>query len=245
VGGGYGNYAVDSATVAGGRDNAASDYVTTVAGGLGNQSLVYGSTVGGGLNNNADGYMATIPGGASNVVSGSYAFAAGFQAQATNDSSFVWSDGSASTATTAGNQFVARASGGFILFSATTGTGVSLAPGSGSWSSMSDRNAKDGFTPVNSQAVLAAVASLPMTTWSYKTEPGVRHVGPMAQDFHAAFAVGEDDRHITEVDEGGVALAAIQGLNQKLNEKDGEIQDLKARLEKLEQLVAEKTGGAK
>jgi hypothetical protein len=102
---------------------------------------------------------------------------------------------------------------------------------------MSDRNAKNDFSPVNSQAVLAEVASLPLTTWSYKTEPGVRHVGPMAQDFHAAFAVGEDDRHIAEVDEGGVALAAIQGLNQKLNEKDAEIQQLKQRLEALEKIV--------
>ena len=252
VGGGYNNYAVDSATVAGGRVNAASDYVTTVAGGLGNQSLVYGSTVGGGLNNNADGYMATIPGGASNVVSGSYAFAAGFQAQATNNNSFVWSDGSANTATTAANQFVARASGGFILFSATTGTGVSLAPGSGSWSTMSDRNAKDDFTPVNSQAVLAQVAALPLTMWSYKTEPGVRHVGPMAQDFHTAFAVGEDDRHIAEVDEDGVALAAIQGLDQKveelkneLNRKDAENAELKQRLDRIEKLLTNNQGGDK
>jgi len=244
VGGGYGNSAVDSATVAGGRDNAASDYITTVAGGLGNQSLVYGSTVGGGLNNNASGYMATIPGGASNTVSGSYAFAAGFQAQATNNNSFVWSDGSAGTATTTANQFVARASGGYVLFSGAAGTGVSLAPGSGSWSSMSDRNAKDGFTPVNSQAVLAEVASLPLTTWSYKTEPGVRHVGPMAQDFHTAFAVGEDDRHIAEVDEGGVALAAIQALNQKVEEQRGQLEqketeltELKQRLQALEKIV--------
>jgi hypothetical protein len=239
VGGGYGNFAVDSATVAGGRDNAASDYITTVAGGLGNQSLVYGSTVGGGLNNNADGYMATVPGGASNVVSGSYAFAAGFQAQATNNNTFVWSDGSAGTATTTDNQFVARASGGYVLFSGAAGTGVSLAPGSGSWSSTSDRNAKDGFTPVNSQAVLAEVASLPLTTWSYKTEPGVRHVGPMAQDFHAAFAVGEDDRHIAEVDEGGVALAAIQGLNQRLEAKDTEIQTLKQQNDSLAERLDE------
>jgi hypothetical protein len=109
---------------------------------------------------------------------------------------------------------------------------------------MSDRNAKDDFTPVNSQAVLAEVAALPLTTWSYKTEPGVRHVGPMAQDFYAAFNVGPDDKHITTVDESGVALAAIQGLNQKLNQKDAEIQELKARLEKLEQLVTENIGGA-
>jgi chromosome segregation ATPase len=70
----------------------------------------------------------------------------------------------------------------------------------------------------------------------------------MAQDFHAAFAVGEDDRHITEVDEGGVALAAIQGLNQKLNEKDAEIQTLKRqndslaeRLNKLEAAMKQLT----
>ena len=121
---------------------------------------------------------------------------------------------------------------------------------------MSDRNAKDDFAPVNSQEVLAEVAALPMTTWSYKTEPGVRHVGPMAQDFYSAFGVGEDNRHITEVDEGGVALAAIQGLNEKVEsgKRKAETQmeklqvenaELKARLEKLEQLVAGMNGGDK
>jgi len=61
------------------------------------------------------------------------------------------------------------------------------------------------------------VLALPITTWNYKTQvASIRHIGPMAQDFFAAFNVGEDDRHITDIDEGGVALAAIQGLNQKL-----------------------------
>jgi predicted RNase H-like nuclease (RuvC/YqgF family) len=66
----------------------------------------------------------------------------------------------------------------------------------------------------------------------------------MAQDFKAAFQVGETDKGITTVDESGVALAAIQGLNQKLNEKDAQIQDLKqslADLKKMVQLLAEKT----
>ena len=49
----------------------------------------------------------------------------------------------------------------------------------------------------------------------------------MAQDFHTAFDLnGADDKHIATVDEEGVALAAIQGLNQRLNEKDAEIQKL-------------------
>ena len=52
-----------------------------------------------------------------------------------------------------------------------------------------------------------------MSEWGYGSERGVRHVGPMAQDFYAAFGVGEDDRHITSIDEHGVALAAIKALH--------------------------------
>ncbi len=42
-----------------------------------------------------------------------------------------------------------------------------------------------------------------------------------------ASAVGQDDKHISMVDADGLVLAAIQGLSQKLEEKDGEIQALK------------------
>jgi hypothetical protein len=91
--------------------------------------------------------------------------------------------------------------------------GVTLAAGSGTWASLSDRSAKTDIAPLDEAAVLAKVATLPVSTWRYKTEPGVRHVGPMAQDFYAAFGVGEDDRHITSIDEDGVALAAIKALH--------------------------------
>jgi hypothetical protein len=82
----------------------------------------------------------------------------------------------------------------------------------------SDRNAKENFKPVDPQSVLAKVAALPVTTWDYKTEgQAVQHIGPVAQDFYSAFGLdGKDNKHISVVDEGGVALAAIQGLNQKL-----------------------------
>ena len=84
-----------------------------------------------------------------------------------------------------------RASGGYQLYSGSS-SGVSLAAGSGSWTSMSDRNAKENFAPVDTQALLAKLTALPLSTWNYKSQnPAVRHVGPMAQDFKAAFKVGK------------------------------------------------------
>jgi hypothetical protein len=113
---------------------------------------------------------------------------------------------------------------------------------SGTVQSSSDRNIKEDFAAVSPQQILAKVALLPVTEWNYKTDKGVEHIGPMAQDFHAAFGLnGGDDKHISVVDEGGVALAAVQGLNEKLEaqakEKDVEIADLKARLDALEKIV--------
>lgn len=92
----------------------------------------------------------------------------------------------------------------------------------------SDRNAKQNFTSVNPREVLAKVAALPITEWSYKTISDVRHIGPVAQDFYAAFGVGGDDKGISTVDADGVALAAIQGLNEKLGEKEAELLRLRA-----------------
>lgn len=106
-----------------------------------------------------------------------------------------------------------------------------------SFSTTSDRNLKEQFTPIDSREVLERVASLPISRWNFKTDAATRHIGPMAQDFYAAFNVGTDDKHIATVDEGGVALAAIQGLNEKLNDKDAEIKALEKRLADLEQLV--------
>jgi hypothetical protein len=106
----------------------------------------------------------------------------------------------------------------------------------------SDRNAKEHFQPVDNQAVLAKVAALPLTEWNYKTDKaGVQHIGPMAQDFHAAFQLdGADDKHISVVDEGGVALAAIQGLNQKLQDELNREDAENAKLKQQNDLLAER-----
>jgi hypothetical protein len=77
---------------------------------------------------------------------------------------------------------------------------------------------KAGFTPVQPDAVLDAVASLPLSKWRYKSEPSdVQHIGPMAQDFKAAFGVGADDTHIFQIDADGVSFAAIQALAHRLD----------------------------
>jgi hypothetical protein len=137
------------------------------------------------------------------------------------------------------NQFTVRAAGGTRIFSDTNSTaGVELPPGSGSWSTLSDRHAKRGFAPVDARDVLERLTDLPLQTWSYRTEsPSTLHLGPTAQDFHAQFELGTDDRHIATVDADGVALAGIQGLNLKLEEslkmKDAEIEELRDRVERL------------
>ena len=105
----------------------------------------------------------------------------------------------------------------------------------------SDRNLKATLSPIDNQEILERVAGLPISRWNFKTDEQTWHIGPMAQDFYAAFKVGPDDKHIATVDEGGVALAAIQGLNEKLQAKDAQIGALEKRLADLERLVKTST----
>lgn len=249
ISGGYGNTIqtnVSDSTLGGGEWNMIQSYARFSTLGGGEQNTIWTnashSTLGGGFGNVVAGQFGTIPGGYENQANGNYSFAAGRYAHANHDGAFVWADDSPYDFYSVGtNVFQVRATGGVRFVTAIDGNGnsaagVSLAPGGGSWASLSDRNAKENFTPVNPEMILARVVSLPLTTWSYKTENGVRHIGPMAQDFYAAFNVGEDNRHIADVDEGGVALAAIQGLNKKM-EKQLKTRD--AEIEQLQQTVAQ------
>jgi hypothetical protein len=210
-----------AAFIGAGQRNAigsSASYSAIVAGNQNSTGGAYAAVLGG-FGNSATGQYAVITGGNSNSAAGSLSFAAGYHAGATHNGSFVWSDyvtGSATVKDPAANQFVVRASGGTIVYSNEGATsGVSLSAGSGTWSSLSDRNAKTDIVPIDDDAVLEKVATLPISTWRYKSERGVRHTGPMAQDFYAAFGIGEDDRHITSIDEDGVALSAIKALHRE------------------------------
>jgi hypothetical protein len=203
--------------IAGGLSNKVSGEGGYIAAGGYNTLSGIGAVIDGGFNNTAAGDYGTIPGGYVNSAGGIYSFAAGARASAAQNGTFVWSDGSDGDTiltSTAAYQFLARASGGFTLWTNAASTvGATLAPGSGTWASASDRNMKTDIARIDDAAVLDKVATLPIERWSYKSERGVRHVGPMAQDFYAAFGVGEDDKHITSIDEDGVALAAIKALH--------------------------------
>jgi trimeric autotransporter adhesin len=244
--------------------------INTKSGNLGEYGVIGGGSknsltgewgvVSGGQSNTVSGKNATVPGGTENAASGAGSFAAGRGANAKNAGSFVWSDQRTKPklASSGDNQFVARASGGVTFFSSKDlSTGVVLSAGSGSWSSVSDRAVKTAIVPLDDAAILAKVAALPVSEWSYAAQgTGVRHVGPMAQDFRAAFGVGEDDRHIAAVDEGGVALAAIKALkagddalrvrlardDARLARDDAEIASLRSELARLASKIASSGG---
>ena len=116
-----------------------------------------------------------------------------------------------------------------------------------SWGTLSDRNAKKNFAPVNNEAVLEKLSRVPVQQWNYKWESdgSTAHLGPMAQDFKAAFYPGTDDKSITTLEYDGVELAAIKGLNQKLEEtmkqKDAEILALKQSVAELKEILTHLT----
>jgi hypothetical protein len=241
--GGYSNTASNYAsTVGGGHMNIASGFDSTVTGGAGNTASGQSSTVGGGSANTASNINSTVAGGFENTASGSYSFAAGQLAKADGNGCFAfsnWNFGSGGCLGTANvarftldhglsvDYYSRRADGGgtrYVYFgdliagqTIGTWTGAFLSD-AGVWvNASSAKTGKTDFADVDPQDVLRKVAQLPITTWRYKEGEGaVRHIGPMAEDFDAAFNVGYGPHTIADLDARGVALAAIQGLNAKL-----------------------------
>ncbi len=251
VAGGHENYAnAARATIGGGEDNQNEGPGSVIAGGDSNGTTSSGNdaTVGGGLGNYATGAYATVPGGNNSTAQGEGSFAAGSGAFAGNNGAFVWADDHPlfSFSSTNANCFIARCTGGVKFVTAIDSSGddkfgVEVLSGGTSWSAVCDRNAKKNFQPVDTVAVLAKLAAVPIQQWNYKWEKDsdVPNIGPMAQDFKAAFYPGRDDKSISTLEFDGVELAAIQGLNQKLNEKDVEIQNLKAKNDSLAERLSE------
>ena len=197
--------------------------------------------------------------GLQNSASGQFSVAIGKNARTANrQGSIVLGDGCAgfssdSVYPTANNQFIARGCGGVKFFTNQGLTsGVELAAGGSGWSAVSDRNRKENFEEVEGEDILRRIKSIPVTSWNYKTqESRYRHMGPMAQDFYAAFKLGESDLMINSIDIDGVNLAGVKALEERTSAQQAKIDslekanvelrkqnaDLAARLEKLEAMI--------
>jgi hypothetical protein len=138
------------------------------------------------------------------------------------------------------NSKLTMASDGSTTLTSNSGgsAGVTLPAGGGSWNNLSDRSMKANFAAVDPRAILRGVLALPISTWNYKSQDAsVRHIGPMAQDFFATFKVGEGDKTIATIDPDGVALAAIQGLNEELKDRDARIDALQRQARQQQQQI--------
>lgn len=246
VGGGIGNDADGTyATVAGGGGNTASEDYAAVGGGRGNNATASGATVAGGRSNlargdratvaggyynRADGYGAAVPGGRDNRADGAYSFAVGRGADAADhDGAYVFADSSEEP----------------LAADAADAAYFQMPVHARSFNTTSTRAAKTDARPVDPEAVLEGVTSLDVAEWSFDDGDDDRHLGPMAEDFRETFDLGADDGTIASVDADGVALAAIQGLQERLDAKEARIEELEAkvaerddRLDRLESRLA-------
>jgi len=101
------------------------------------------------------------------------------------------------------------------------------------WVNACDRNLKENFTPLDDQEILSRLESVPIQKWNYKDEPKATHIGPVAQDFYAAYQLGDDDKSIGTVDADGIAFAAIKALHKTMKEQQKRIAILERTVQQL------------
>ncbi|MGY6555007.1 MAG: tail fiber domain-containing protein [Wenzhouxiangella sp.] len=274
IGGGNDNVVFGVAgTIAGGVSNVVRGIDSVIVGGGFNAARGAASTVGGGRSNCAGGNFSWAGGQNAKIRPaetmgeslGTGCFQVPTSGNATGDQgTFMWSDAqSGAFQSTGNNQFLVRAGGGVFFGTAgpvnlptgrfiNTSTGAHLTTG-GTWTNASSRAFKTDFLAVDPLEILDRLIQLPMSTWTYLSAPeNGRHLGPIAEEFHASFGLGSDSDSITTVDASGVALAAIQGLNQRLEaenaalrnqnaEQDAAIAELRAELNELRGLLLQTT----
>jgi hypothetical protein len=249
---GIGTVASGNGSTALGRETRASEFASTAMGidtiassfastALGHATTASGaSSLAGGFESSAEGISSLAFGSGSRTV-GTAAIALGTAAVA-GRGSFVFAD----NVTNAGffgsgtNQFFVRASGGVAFFSDAASTlGVRLLAGGSQWLSLSDVRAKHRFRELDGDDILARIAAMPVAEWSYRAQDAaIRHIGPTAQDFHAAFGLGEDPLHIGTLDADGVALAAVRALEARSRQHAAVVASLTAEVAELRELVA-------
>jgi len=230
--------------------------VSTTAGAAGSTAMGGGTTASGnystamGNGTTASGDYSTAMGNGT-TASGQYTTAIGYQVS-TNGFRGSFTIGDASTISgitplincSAMNQFMAVFEGGYTLYtSRNLGSGVYLSGGGSGWSGVCDRNKKENFRAIDGEGLLAKIRSMSIVEWNYKgSDPSIKYIGPVAQDFYAAFHLGgTDSLGINSICIDGVNMAAIQALEKRtaeLREKTAELETVKSKLSALEERFA-------
>lgn len=231
---GYNSQASGRFAIAIGPSSRASGDVSRAMGNLTFATGLGSTAIGTRTTASGDQSMAMGVNASTNEMTGSFVYG-DFSHGVISDMNFVRS--------TAPNQFMVRAAGGTIFYSDRDLTaGVSLAPGAGAWASVSDVNRKENFQDVDGEEVLQKISRMPIREWNYRAQDAsIRHLGPTAQDFFAAFGLGEDQLTITTSDIDGINLRAIQALEQRtreLREKAAQVEALSEKLAELERRLA-------
>jgi hypothetical protein len=252
-----------SSFIGGGQSNSSCAGRSFIGSGFANNADGVHSMIIGGAWNRTMGRYSLVAGHFSEARE-DYGIALGRYAHSLHEGAFVWADSSSLSdfESQREDQFRLRATGGarfdvndsewveirsntdfpddesfkWRLIDTSTGAYLSLG---GGWVNASDRDRKTDIRDVDADWVLEQVAALPIQTWRYKVEhDSVRHIGPMAQDFQAAFGYGGDPRGIMSVDADGVALAAIQALYRMTAELERRTRQLEAQQQRLDTLEA-------
>jgi hypothetical protein len=243
-------------TVAGGSYNTATSQYSCITGGYGGEISGDYASILGGATNDANGDYATALGGYTNSARTDYSIVAGYRAKSRHPEGIViaayhFDIAGDSTWSGADGQIVLEAHGNFCFTDEAgqapaassklinTSTGAYMSTG-GTWTNGSDRHLKENFTELATDDLLSRIARLPITRWNYKAEDNdITHIGPVAQDFHALFGVGNDDKSISTLDASGIALAGIQELHKQNEALAAENARLRSDLGDLRRLIEE------
>jgi hypothetical protein len=169
--------------------------------------------------------------------------------------SFVWGD-EVTTFTSvadhlqsqADNEFRIRAKGGVRL--RVSAAANNNTPGAGgnvgcdltvavpSWTCASSRDVKENFADVDGESVLRNLRRMPVSTFSYTGDSGkTRHLGPVAEDFYAAFALGDSDKSINAQNMAGVSLAAVKALEDRTAHLQQANDELRTQLQRQQDTI--------
>ena len=219
--------AMGYSTTANGYIATATGYANTASG---NSSFVIGQ-------NNTAAATASFAAGQGNTVYGNGvgSVVMGVRAFSSEPYSFVFNSKTDTTyGGAAGSSFSVSVPDQSAITFVQAGQFCFMSSNHAGWSCESDRNAKTSFESVDERAILAKVVGMPVSTWEWKqsSAKGMRHLGPMAQDFKAAFSLGgkHEDTSIDSTDAQGVAFAAIKGLYSELRERDAKLAELTAEI---------------